>query len=360
MAGLLTHRLLPGGQQTDPPVDMTSTQKRSIVDSVLTGVEWLSENHGQLVCPGVHCHTTPTGANHTWVIIGGVATIKCQHQSCAGVVASENHRLRSAIWKVEQSEKWEAERDVRRIIGGKLTVNRPVGSSPSTAMTRPITRAGTPAQPTKTPTPGLIHQLGVSAEEVAIPTQPVASLAEWSSMYFHPAEHIGYCYDPEVRTHQTAPAAEIADRVSKVAGFRGVYSRINPMAAGGTHDYDVNAFRYCLLEIDHGLTRGKQLWVLQRLIERKAPIAWIVDSGGKSLHAALRIDATTSEEFKATAVRIYAKLGERDVHHPEILGVDPACKNAGRYTRLPNCWRPETQSRQTLIYVNPSFSVGNQ
>jgi hypothetical protein len=53
-------------------------------------------------CPGEHLHTSANGAKDCKVMLDGVATIKCFHASCSGIVAGVNHELRSQIGKAER------------------------------------------------------------------------------------------------------------------------------------------------------------------------------------------------------------------------------------------------------------------
>jgi hypothetical protein len=52
-------------------------------------------------CPGQHLHTSANGAKDCKVMLDGVPTIKCFHNSCAGIVAGVNHELRSQIGRAE-------------------------------------------------------------------------------------------------------------------------------------------------------------------------------------------------------------------------------------------------------------------
>src|SRR5205085_11535840 len=72
-------------------------------------------------------------------------------------------------------------------------------------------------------------------------------------------------------------------------------------------------------------------------------IAAIHSSGGRSVHALVRIDARTKSEWDK----------ERDAMRETLvrLGADPGAMSAVRLTRLPGCYR--NRSLQKLLYLNP-------
>jgi hypothetical protein len=89
-------------------------------------------------------------------------------------------------------------------------------------------------------------------------------------------------------------------------GAPSYFIRINPMKEGGTEDKDVTVFRHVLVEADKG-TKEAQLGAIRKL---GLPITAIIDSGNKSIHCWVRIDAknrrnTTrkSRRFSSSASR---------------------------------------------------------
>ena len=95
-------------------------------------------------------------------------------------------------------------------------------------------------------------------------------------------------------------AAEWNERVEKKGGIDrvfgtklGLYLRINPMTKGGSKDADVTEFRHALVEFDRDkdgkpIPKAEQY---RRIIESGLPVAALIDSGNKSLHAIVRVDA---------------------------------------------------------------------
>jgi RecA-family ATPase len=110
-------------------------------------------------------------------------------------------------------------------------------------------------------------------------------------------------------------------------GNHGAYIRINPILDGGKGDEHVTDFRHALVECDNG-TKEEQLGALQKI---GLPITAIIDSGGKSIHAWVRIDARDRKEYDERVSLIYRFC-------KESLGMDldEGNKNPSRYSRLPD------------------------
>lgn len=120
----------------------------------------------------------------------------------------------------------------------------------------------------------------------------------------------------------------------------GIYVSVNPMKIGGSKDTEVTSFRHCLIEWDK-ISREEQ-WNI--LLQSKVPVAVVVDSGGKSIHAWVKVNAKDREEFSERVKVIY--------DHFEASGVkvDSANKNPSRFSRLAGCERGTR--RQELLAVN--------
>lgn len=121
-------------------------------------------------------------------------------------------------------------------------------------------------------------------------------------------------------------------------GNPGVYVSINPIEPGATLDKNITQFRHTLLEFDD-IDREKQ-WEI--LVESNLPITAVIDSGRRSLHAWVRVDAKDKAEFDQRVAAIYSYVAD---YNP-----DPNNKNPGRLSRLPGCIR--MGSRQTLLALN--------
>ena len=104
----------------------------------------------------------------------------------------------------------------------------------------------------------------------------------------------------------------------------------------------LTAFRYCVLESDQAPFAEWLAFVVQLPLR----VAAIYTSGGRSIHALIRLDAANKAEFDATIAPLKRPL--------KILGADPACLSAVRLTRLPGCHRPEKGGFQRLLYLCPN------
>ena len=110
-------------------------------------------------------------------------------------------------------------------------------------------------------------------------------------------------------------------------------------------DSAVASFRFAVAEFDT-MSKAEQLafwWGF-----RSAPIVALIDSGGKSIHAILKVDCFTRAEWES---EIEGRL------FPNVLcplGCDPACRNEARLSRLPGHFRREKNAWQRLLYLDPS------
>ncbi|MBI3759596.1 MAG: hypothetical protein HY269_07570 [Deltaproteobacteria bacterium] len=126
---------------------------------------------------------------------------------------------------------------------------------------------------------------------------------------------------------------------------RGGWLRMNPVDGFGVGDANVTAFRFGLLESDE-LPPELQLRPLARL---PLPIAAIITSGARSLHAWVRVDAYTADEYRRRVGRILELLAP--------FSIDGQNKNPSRLSRLPGVQRKigaVGDGRQRLLYLNPA------
>lgn len=130
----------------------------------------------------------------------------------------------------------------------------------------------------------------------------------------------------------------------------GAWFRINPCAAVGTGkdgaicDKDITAFRYFLIEFDDTPLPIQAAF----FYKLKLPVVAVLSSGGKSLHAWIKIGAANEEQFDERAKRITEAL--------KPFGSDSANKNPSRLSRLPGAVRKiqaAGDGLQQLLYLNP-------
>lgn len=108
-------------------------------------------------------------------------------------------------------------------------------------------------------------------------------------------------------------------------------------------DSCVAQFRFAVVEFD-AMPREQQIrfWFGAPL-----PVAALVDSGGKSIHGWVRIDAA---DATAWSLRVEEKLFTLLT----AVGVDAACKNEARLSRMPGHFRGENKRWQRVLYLNPA------
>lgn len=112
-------------------------------------------------------------------------------------------------------------------------------------------------------------------------------------------------------------------------------------------DSNIVIYRYCMVEFDN-LNREEQLrfWSAVRL-----PIVALIDSGGKSIHAWLDVQklakVDTLEQWNS---EIKCRLYNRIL---APLGVDAACSNPARLSRLPGHFRGEKGAWQKILWLSP-------
>ena len=119
----------------------------------------------------------------------------------------------------------------------------------------------------------------------------------------------------------------------------GVYLGVNPMKEDGRgRDSDVTAYRHCLIEFDK-ISLVEQ-WLLY--VKSNLPIAAVIFSGNKSLHAWVKIDAKDRKEFDERVNLVY--------NHFAPYKPDPVNKNPSRFSRCPDARRGD--DHQLLMAVD--------
>lgn len=120
----------------------------------------------------------------------------------------------------------------------------------------------------------------------------------------------------------------------------GAWIRFNPVDGKGVKNENVTRFRFALVESDDIPIPEQD--VLYRKLE--LPIAALVHSGGKSLHAIVRVDAENFDEYRKRVDFLYDFLSKNG------LPVDRQNRNPSRLSRMPGVTR--NGSRQYLVDTN--------
>jgi RecA-family ATPase len=189
--------------------------------------------------------------------------------------------------------------------------------------------------------------------------EPHKQIIEYLSTLFSAEEHVGYVTEVwrkgdralPSRGHCDRTAGQLIDLLSKCDGDIGAvfgdydpevgaWIRFNPLDGEGVRDANVTDFRFALVESDK-MDIERQRGVYEQL---ELPIAAMVHSGNKSLHAIVRIDAKNKDEYRQRVDLLYKVCAKNG------LEVDAQNRNPSRLSRLPGVHRGEQQ--QYLVATN--------
>ncbi len=120
----------------------------------------------------------------------------------------------------------------------------------------------------------------------------------------------------------------------------GAWIRFNPLDGKGCSDKNVTDYRYALVESDN-VDLEKQNAIIREL---ELPVACLVYSGNKSIHAIVRVEAASRKEYDERVRYLY------DVCEKNGLKVDRNNKNPSRLSRMPGVTR--NGKKQSLIGTN--------
>lgn len=120
----------------------------------------------------------------------------------------------------------------------------------------------------------------------------------------------------------------------------GAWIRFNPLDGKGVKNENVTDFKYALVESDN-LSIEKQNAIMREL---ELPIAALVYSGSKSIHAIVKVDAQNYSEYQKRVEYLYKICNKNG------LQVDGQNKNPSRLSRMPGIVRGE--HKQFLIDTN--------
>ena len=203
----------------------------------------------------------------------------------------------------------------------------------------------------------------VEGREIQPPKRwkPVEELTRYLSTLFEPGENVGYVsqsyendkgkYVPKDRGHWDRTAGQLIEELSRCKGdiesvigdysrAGGAWIRFNPLDGKGVRNENVSDFRYALVESDN-MPIDRQNAILREL---ELPIAALVYSGGKSLHAIVRIDAADYSEYKKRVEYLYSVCAKNG------MTIDTQNKNPSRLSRMPGCVRGD--QKQFLVDTN--------
>ena len=122
---------------------------------------------------------------------------------------------------------------------------------------------------------------------------------------------------------------DIAYTIGDTKDKAGAWIRFNPVDGKGVRNDNITALRFALVESDD-MPLAEQERILR---ESNLPIAALVYSGGKSLHAIVHIDAPNLHEYNSRVKFLYSYLEKRG------MSIDRQNKNPSRLSRMPGVMR---------------------
>ena len=190
---------------------------------------------------------------------------------------------------------------------------------------------------------------------------PAQDLVTYLELLFRPDDHVAYvtgdvwknsdgkwvpskgCYDRTaaelIRSLKKYPD-DVGSTVGDWKPEAGAWIRFNPVDGEGVKNENVTGFRFALVESDT-LPIAEQDIIFRKL---ELPIAALVHSGGKSLHAIVHVDADTYEEYRKRVDFLYDFLEKNGV------SIDRQNRNPSRLSRMPGVTR--NGNRQYLVATN--------
>lgn len=188
---------------------------------------------------------------------------------------------------------------------------------------------------------------------------PVSDLTTYLETLFEAGENVGYVTQSWQKEGKYFPskgnwdrtAGQLIQELAQCGGDMGAvlgdydpeagaWIRFNPLDGQGCKDANVTDFRYALVESD-SMELDKQNAIIREL---ELPVACLVYSGKKSLHAIVHIDAEDYAEYRKRVDFLYAILKKNGVD------VDTQNKNPSRLSRMPGVTRGG--KKQFLVDTN--------
>lgn len=188
---------------------------------------------------------------------------------------------------------------------------------------------------------------------------PVADLTKYLQTLFDISDNVGYVTQSWEKEGKHFPskgnwdrtAGELIEELNKSGGDIGAvlgdynpevgaWIRFNPLDGNGCKNENVTEFKYALVESD-AMELEQQNAMIREL---ELPVACLVHSGKKSIHAIVRIDAANYDEYRRRVDYLYNVLKKNG------MIVDTQNKNPSRLSRMPGVTR--NGHKQFLIDTN--------
>lgn len=207
----------------------------------------------------------------------------------------------------------------------------------------------------------IIDKGWIEGKDITEPAEwrPAQELIKYLETLFESSENVGYVTESWEKDGRYMPtkgnwdrtAGELIQQLNQCGGDigavlgdykedAGAWIRFNPLDGAGCRNDNVTDFRYALVESD-SMELEQQNAIIREL---ELPVACLVFSGGKSIHAIVRIEAANAQEYRKRVDYLY------DVLKKNGLQVDTQNKNPSRLSRMPGVMRKG--KKQFLIDTN--------
>ncbi|MHB8061281.1 MAG: AAA family ATPase [Ruminiclostridium sp.] len=207
----------------------------------------------------------------------------------------------------------------------------------------------------------IINKSWLEGKEISEPESwnPIEQLVKYLETLFEASENVGYVTESWEKDGKYLPtrgvwdrtAGELIQQLNKCNGDignvlgdykveSGAWIRFNPLDGKGVKNENVTDFRYALVESDN-MDIEQQNAIIREL---ELPVACLVYSGGKSVHAIVKVEAGSYEEYRKRVDYLY------NVCNKNGLKIDSQNRNPSRLSRMPGAIR--NGHKQFLIDVN--------
>lgn len=208
----------------------------------------------------------------------------------------------------------------------------------------------------------IVDRKWIEGREISAPAdfQPHREIIRYLETLFEPNENVGYVMQSWEKDGKFLPAnkgaydrtagqlIELLDKcngdIGSVLGDydpkAGAWIRFNPLDGKGVKNENVTEFRYALVESDN-VDIEQQNAIIREL---ELPVAVLVYSGKKSLHAIVRIDAGNYDEYRKRVDFLYT------ICQKNGLSPDTQNRNPSRLSRIPGVQRGD--NRQYIVDTN--------
>ena len=200
----------------------------------------------------------------------------------------------------------------------------------------------------------VVDQNWIEGQEIREPEEwdPAAQLIKYLETLFEAGENVGYVTASWEKTDEKGTrwlpqkgswdrtAGQLIEQLNHCDGdigavlgdynpAAGAWIRFNPLDGNGCKNENVTEYRYALVESD-STDLEKQNAIIR---EMELPVACLVFSGKKSLHAIVRVDAGSYEEYRKRVNYLY------EICKKNGLEIDQQNRNPSRLSRMPGVMR---------------------